>query len=265
MDVILDSNLQDGLFRLAAFVLLGGMIRFISLKYPMPSYANQNIARFDVLFIAVALAVALAVEELIQPFLLQLFHALFQLPHSFLQTLIDGGTALQVLAYLVLTDFLGYVVHRFMHTPWAWRIHAFHHSVQSLNWISGIRGSPLHIVLILLPGTLISSLLLLPQNPTAFVIVVLIDVVSQHLNHSNVKLPYARQLEWLIVTPQMHFLHHHIDEQYGKCNYGFYFSIWDRVFGTYVNAQTVQNKGILGLSTDYSTTSMLLGVNLKKR
>lgn len=265
MNLNIDSVTTEGLFRLLAFVLIGIAVRTASLRYPMPAYANQKIERFDLSFVWVALGVATAVEMWINPVLLQGLNGLSLSPHFLWDRLSTSPTLVQIIVYLVLTDFLGYAVHRFMHSPWAWRIHAFHHSVRSLNWISGIRGSPLHIVLILLPGTLISSLLLLPQNPTAFWVVVVFDVTSQHLNHSNVRLPFAKQLEWLLVTPQMHFLHHHIDERYGKCNYGFYFSIWDRVFGTYVDASTVANKGQLGLATDYTTLSMLCGVGLRKR
>lgn len=265
MNLILDHTIQEGLMRLATFVALGLLIRYLSLKYPMQAYDNPAIDRFDLKFIVVALIVAIAVEEVINPFLLQVIQDCSSWPQQAVAWVDQSGTGMQILAYLLLTDFLGYVVHRSMHTPWLWRVHAFHHSVRSLNWISGIRGSPWHIVLILLPGALISSLLLLPNNPTAFVAIMLIDVASQHLNHSNLRLPFAKQLEWFLVTPRMHFIHHSIDEQHGKCNYGFYFSFWDRVFGTYVDAATVANKGQLGLAQDYSTASMLWGIQLRKR
>ena len=265
MNLILDHTVQEGLMRLAAFVLLGMLIRFLSLKFPMQGYDNAKIEPFDLKFTLVALSVAIAVEELINPFLLEALLHCSTWPQQAVAWVDQGGTGLQILVYLALTDLLGYAVHRLMHTPWIWRIHAFHHSVRSLNWISGVRGSPWHIVLILLPGTLMSSLLLLPKNPTAFAVIMLIDIASQHLNHSNVRLPFASKLEWILVTPQMHFIHHNIDERYGKCNFGFYFSFWDRVFGTYVNAQNVSTKGQLGLAEDYSTSSLLWGIHLKKR
>jgi sterol desaturase/sphingolipid hydroxylase (fatty acid hydroxylase superfamily) len=260
-----DNTIQEGLIRLGAFVILGLLIRHLSLKFPMQAYDNQKIDRFDIVFTLLALVVAVGVEEWINPLLLQALKN----STSWLQQAVDwvnqSGTGMQILVYLVLTDFLGYGVHRLMHTPWIWRVHAFHHSVRSLNWVSGIRGSPWHIILILLPGTLIASVLLLPQNPMAFMTILLIDIASQHLNHSNLRLPFASKLEWILVTPQMHFLHHSEDPRYGQCNYGFYFSFWDRVFGTYVDAQTVNTKGPLGLAENYSTSSMLWGVRLKKR
>lgn len=265
MNLMFDQTLQDGLLRLGVFVLVGLLIRFLSLKFPMESYENAKVSAFDYQFILVALVLAVVVEEMLSPVLLNGLQHLSSWTQYSIDWVNQTGTLCQILVYLVLTDFLGYGVHRFMHTPWIWRIHAFHHSVRSLNWISGIRGSPWHIALILLPGTLLSSLFLLPHNPTAFLIIIVIDVASQHLNHSNLRLPFANQLEWVLVTPRMHFLHHSLDAQYGQCNYGFYFSIWDRVFGTYVNAQTVDFKGPLGLTDDYSHSSMFWGLQLRKR
>ena len=265
MNLILDTTIQDGLFRLGIFVLLGFLIRFLSLKFPMEAYENKKITAFDCQFTFVALTMAVFVEEIINPLLLRGLEHMPSIPYHVMNWVCQSGTLVQVCVYLALTDFLGYWVHRFMHSEWIWRIHAFHHSVRSLNWISGIRGSPWHIALILLPGTLLSSVLLLPNNPTAFFIIIVIDVASQHLNHSNLRLPFVNQLEWVVVTPQMHFLHHSIHEQYGKCNYGFYFSIWDRVFGTYVNAQTVASKGQLGLAEDFSHSSMFWGIKLDQR
>ena len=265
MNLHIDPSIEEGLIRIGLFVTLGLLIRRLSLKFPMQAYDNSAVKGFDGLFIMVALLVAIAVEELISPSLLLVLQNGAAWPDQAVTWVSQSATWVQVVVYLFLTDLFGYGIHRLMHTPWLWRIHAFHHSVESLNWVSGIRGSPWHMVLILLPGALVSAVFLLPHNPTAFMVVMVIDVASQHLNHSNLRLPMARQLEWLLVTPQMHFIHHSKEERLGKCNYGFYFSYWDRLFGTYVHAEEVADKGPLGLKEDYSKSSMFWGIQLHKR
>ena len=69
----------------------------------------------------------------------------------------------------------------------------------------------------------------------------------------------------VVGDPTHAFVHHHHDPRYGNSNYGFYFSFWDRLFGTYVDADDVPHRGRLGLCEEYTFTSMLLGWKLKVR
>ncbi len=250
--------------RLLAFLLVGIAAWALAQWFPMAEYEPQRVEPFDRWFLALALALAGAVDLVFGPPLESLAHLLYAGFASARQQVAGWSVTQQVLVYLVTTDFLGYWAHRWMHSPALWRIHAFHHSARTLNWFSGMRGSPLHMVLILAPGALMASLFLLTASHTAFYILLAIEMSSQHLTHSNVRLPWSRQLEWLVVTPRMHFVHHHRDLAYGNSNYGFYFSVWDHLFGTYVDARDVPDKGHLGLHEDYTTPSLCLGLRLKR-
>jgi sterol desaturase/sphingolipid hydroxylase (fatty acid hydroxylase superfamily) len=89
-------------------------------------------------------------------------------------------------------------------------------------------------------------------------------VGSQHLTHTNLRLPFEKQLEWFLVTPRMHFIHHNHQKQYGDSNFGSYFSVWDHLFGTYTDPSTVPDKDRLGLDADYTMGSLILGLRLKE-
>lgn len=227
----------------------------------MKAYGPQKVEPFDRWFIVVTLALAGAVDELFEPLFSSVSAHLYHWAAPARQQIAGSSVTTQVMLYLVTTDFVGYWFHRFMHSSMLWRIHALHHSARSLNWFSGMRGSPLHMVVVLAPGTLMASLFLLTESRWAFVSLLLIEIGSQHVTHSNLQLPFARQLEWFLVTPRMHFVHHHREAKYGNSNYGFYFSIWDRVFGTYIDADDVP-VGPLGLSENYTKKSMFVGLNL---
>jgi len=265
IQTLTSAEAMQTLVRVISFVVLGMFFKWLSDRFPMPAYVNRPLTMADLAYILAALVTAAMVESLLNPWLLQALYQMAGLERALLAWTSQASTLELIFVYLVFTDFAGYLVHRFMHLPWVWRIHAFHHASHSLNWVTGARGSPLHVVLIQLPGTLIASLLLLPHNITAFTVVMLIEIGSQHLNHSNLRLPFARQFEWVLVTPQMHFLHHDEWADHGKCNYGFYFSFWDRVFGTYVDASTMANKGKLGLKENYEESAMFWGYQLKER
>lgn len=248
--------------RLIAFMVVGVAVWALAQHFPMEEYGKQQVEPFDRWFLVIALALAGGVDEVFTPLLTALAGHFYQAAAGTRQEVASWSVGTQVLAYLIVTDFLGYWAHRLMHTAAVWRIHALHHSARSLNWFSGMRGSPLHMLLVLAPGVLVASVFLLTESRSAFFILLFIEMASQHLTHSNVRLPFARQLEWLLVTPRMHFIHHHREARYGNSNYGFYFSIWDHLFGTYIDADDVPDKGPLGLVENYTRTSLFLGLKL---
>lgn len=257
--------MSELLVRLAAFVLVGVLSWGLARRFPMRDYGPQHVEPFDRWFLLIALLLAAVVDEVFGPLLASSVDQLYRWAGSARQHVAAWSVPAQVVAYLVTTDFLGYWAHRFMHGRRLWRIHALHHSSRSLNWFSGMRGSPLHMVLVLAPGAMMASMFLLTQNRWAFFTLLFIEMASQHFTHSNVRVPFARQLEWLIVTPRMHFVHHHREAAYGNANYGFYFSVWDHLFGTYIDADTVPRLGELGIMEDYTLDSMFWGIHLKER
>ena len=254
----------ETLLRLAVFVLLGLVFWGLSLRFPMHGFGLQKVKRFDGFFIVIALLLAGLAEEFLTPavmYAVGVMHQLWQ--YSPLHEVILSDPA-KLGLYLVCVDFCSYWLHRLMHTHTFWCCHAFHHSPKTINWLSGARGSPLHMAFIVLPGLVFSTLFFIHDGATIFYIIVLIEITSQHLTHTNLQLPFEKQLEWFLVTPRMHFIHHNHDKQFGDSNFGSYFSVWDHLFGTYTDPSTVPNKDHLGLDVDYTMGSLILGVRLKE-
>lgn len=135
---------------------------------------------------------------------------------------------------LILLDLLIYWQHRLFHNvTWLWRLHRVHHSDPELDTTSAVRFHPIEIVLSLIIKGLAVWLLGIPA-----LAVLIFDIVlnsSAMFNHTNIKLPNSIEpyLRRLIVTPEMHRIHHSRISQEANSNYGFCLSIWDRLFHSY--------------------------------
>jgi sterol desaturase/sphingolipid hydroxylase (fatty acid hydroxylase superfamily) len=149
--------------------------------------------------------------------------------------LVDAPAALRIAAFVLATDACRYATHRLMHRPGWWRVHRFHHSVDVLNWFSGMRASPVHVVLFTAPIPLLAWLLQIDPVVQALNLVAM--ALSNHLMHTNTRMPdrLQRILEWLIVTPRFHRFHHALDPAWRDWNFGAMFTVWDRWFGTYLD------------------------------
>lgn len=161
---------------------------------------------------------------------------------------------------LVVADLSVYWAHRLLHHRALWHTHAWHHSPRHVWWLSGLRASPVHVVFTMLPSTV--GFLLCPIGPGGAVLTGLIvfRMANQHWLHSNIAIPGARTLEWLFVTPRFHFVHHSADVRLTNTNYGFVFTLWDRLFGTFVDPETVPAGERLGLDYDNGNLRLMLGL-----
>lgn len=152
------------------------------------------------------------------------------------------------LALLVL-DLAIYWQHRLFHrVGLLWRLHAVHHSDVALDATSGLRFHPLEIVLSM---AIKMAVVLLLGAPVAAVILfeILLNATSL-FNHGNVELPGAwdRRLRRWIVTPAMHRVHHSVRSDEHHHNFGFNLSLWDYVFGSYLDQPQAGHLGMtLGL------------------
>jgi sterol desaturase/sphingolipid hydroxylase (fatty acid hydroxylase superfamily) len=148
----------------------------------------------------------------------------------------------RTLLFIVLSDACRYAVHRLMHRPGWWRVHRLHHSIEVVNWYSGMRAAPLHVALFVLPLPLLAWLLDLGM--LALAVNLTLMGLSNHLMHANVRIPQRLQrwLEWVIVTPRFHRPHHSDDPDCRDTNFGAVFTIWDRWFGTYVDPDRLQGR-----------------------
>jgi len=150
---------------------------------------------------------------------------------------IDSLSApLVVFLSVVLLDFAIYVQHLAFHrVPLLWRLHRMHHSDQDIDVTTGTRFHPIEIVISM--WIKIGLVLLLGVSPIAIVIFEIVLNASAMFNHSNAYLPLKidRVLRKLIVTPDMHRVHHSVDVKETHSNFGFFLSVWDRGFKTYRN------------------------------
>lgn len=134
----------------------------------------------------------------------------------------------------VLLDLALYGQHRVFHRMTAlWRIHRVHHADVELDVTTGTRFHPLEILLSMGIKCVVIAVLGAPVI-AVFLFEVLLNLTSV-FNHANVRLPTRLDavLRSIVVTPDMHLVHHSRRSEETNSNFGFCFSAWDRVFGTY--------------------------------
>ena len=167
--------------------------------------------------------------------------------------------ALKVFAGVCLADFSLYWVHRAMHdSDFLWRTHRFHHSITQLYWLSGARTSVTHLFLFALTQMIVAFVIcgLTPlQASVMFSFGVLVNIWV----HANISVDLGK-LQWLIITPDYHRVHHAADGRSRK-NLGFVFTIWDRMFRTYLDQRSIEDVFELGSAEpDKGYPRQILGV-----
>ncbi|MCH6570161.1 MAG: sterol desaturase family protein [Acidobacteria bacterium] len=156
-----------------------------------------------------------------------------------------------VLISIVVLDLAIYFQHVMFHAlPALWRLHMVHHADLDLDVTSGSRFHPIEIVLSMFIKLGVISVLGPPLLG-----VLIFEVVLNALamfNHANARipLPLDRVLRWIIVTPDMHRVHHSVEKPEHNTNFGFNLSCWDRVLGTYKDQPAKGHEGmIIGLKS----------------
>jgi sterol desaturase/sphingolipid hydroxylase (fatty acid hydroxylase superfamily) len=137
-------------------------------------------------------------------------------------------------AAFVLLDLAIYLQHRIFHyVPVLWRLHRMHHADLDVDVTTGARFHPVEILLSL--GIKFLVIVMLGAPALGVLIFEIALNAASMFNHSNVRLPAAaeRVLRWLVVTPDMHRVHHSIVRRETDSNFGFNFPWWDRLFATY--------------------------------
>jgi len=135
---------------------------------------------------------------------------------------------------VVLLDLAIYLQHVGFHAvPALWRLHRMHHADLDMDVTTGARFHPLEIALSMAIKLGVIGVL----GISAFAVLVfevLLNATSM-FNHANVRvpLPLDAVVRRLIVTPDMHRVHHSVERDESNSNFGFNLSVWDRLFGTY--------------------------------
>jgi sterol desaturase/sphingolipid hydroxylase (fatty acid hydroxylase superfamily) len=134
----------------------------------------------------------------------------------------------------VALDFIVYLQHVVFHAvPALWRLHMVHHADLDFDLTTGNRFHPVEIVL----SMLVKGAAIVAIGPPVLAVLafeVILNATAM-FNHANVKLPLPldRWLRWLVVTPDMHRVHHSTVPFETNSNFGFNFPWWDRLLGTY--------------------------------
>lgn len=178
-----------------------------------------------------------------------------------LHTLQSLPSAVRILVAIFMVDFIIYWIHRAQHRfDLLWRTHAWHHSVEQLYWFSGFRTSFLHSFIYNIPQAAV-PMLIFNLSPLEAGIGYSIGLLIQFWEHTNIDVNIG-PLRYLIITPAYHRVHHSASHVC-RMNLGTTFSLWDRMFGTYVDPDTVPRETPLGLGEPIDKKDiprMLLGV-----
>lgn len=173
-------------------------------------------------------------------------------------------TAIEVVLSILILDFALWLQHLISHkVPILWRLHQMHHSDVDIDVTTAIRFHPIEIAL-----SMVWKILWVAALGASAVAVIAFEVILNGcamFNHANLALPgwLDRALRLIIVTPDMHRVHHSIDRREHDSNYGFNLSIWDRLFRTYEAQPRLGHQGMtIGLAPYQSERPTQLGWSL---
>ena len=171
---------------------------------------------------------------------------------------LPGGAA--IAAGVISLDFAIYLQHVMFHAvPAFWRLHMMHHSDLDFDTTTGIRFHPIEILLSM--GIKMSVVVVLGISALAVLIFEILLNATSLFNHGNVCLPGRIDglLRLIVVTPEMHRVHHSVLIRETNSNFGFNVPWWDRLFGTYRNQPAAGHLGMtIGLSQFRDPTRLTL-------
>lgn len=141
---------------------------------------------------------------------------------------------LKIVSGMVLLDLVVYMQHVLNHAvPALWRLHMMHHADLDFDLTTGLRFHPIEIVISM--GFKLSAVAVLGPPPLAVLLFETVLNATSLFGHGNIHIPQRidRVLRLLVVTPDMHRVHHSVIIKETNSNFGFNLPWWDRLFGTY--------------------------------
>jgi sterol desaturase/sphingolipid hydroxylase (fatty acid hydroxylase superfamily) len=181
---------------------------------------------------------------MIDNFIMRLILPLFAIEMAFLAQKLNWGIFnryelpywINLILTIIMLDLIIYLQHVMFHAvPLFWRVHRMHHADLDFDLTTGIRFHPIEVILSM--GIKIGSVALMGASPMGVLIFEILLNATSMFSHSNLNLPLSIDsvIRCVIVTPDMHRVHHSIHRNETNSNFGFNFSFWDRIFGTYLN------------------------------
>jgi sterol desaturase/sphingolipid hydroxylase (fatty acid hydroxylase superfamily) len=156
-----------------------------------------------------------------------------------------------VIFSVIIMDAVIYFQHVLVHAvPILWRLHRVHHADLDFDVTTGSRFHPFEIFISLFIK-FATIIVLGPPIIAVLIFEILLNATSM-FNHANVYIPKSidRILRWFVVTPDMHRVHHSVEDDETNSNFGFNLSLWDRLFGTYRNQPRAGHEQmIIGIDT----------------
>jgi len=151
----------------------------------------------------------------------------------------------RTIAGILILDLFQYGMHRLYHAvPALWRIHRVHHSDPELDLSTGLRHHPLEALL--QQASLLAFVALLAPPAVSVFAIELLGLFQDFFTHANANLPtwVEKPLRAVLITPEMHRIHHADEMRDQNANLGEVFPWWDRLFGTYMEAPSAGADGI---------------------
>ncbi|MES2776657.1 MAG: sterol desaturase family protein [Bacteroidota bacterium] len=149
----------------------------------------------------------------------------------------NAGIFLTILITVLTVDFfVGWLVHFTEHkVKWMWRFHIVHHADNNVDVTTGLRHHPVESIF---RGIFIFGGVFLSGAPMyAVMIYQTFLILATQFAHANISLPpwLDKAISYVIVSPNMHKVHHHWKQPFTDSNYGAALAIWDRLLGTYMH------------------------------
>lgn len=158
--------------------------------------------------------------------------------------------ALEIVIGILAMDLVIYLQHLMFHAvPLFWRLHMVHHADLDIDVTTGLRFHPIEILISM--GIKMAAVAVIGPPLAAVLIFEIILNGTAMFNHGNIRIPPAvdQLLRLVVVTPDMHRVHHSVTIRETNSNFGFNFPWWDRLFGTYRNQPAAgHDKMVIGLS-----------------
>ena len=250
-------------------ILLGGIVFFWILEGMIPLYSFRykkvNHALLNLFFTTTTAIIGFGFAFLLLKSTLYVGNEQIGFIHIF-----NLSTWADVIISLLLLDLIGaYLVHFIQHkVPWMWKFHLVHHSDMNVDVTTGLRhhpGETVFRIIFTIIGVFVSGasigMVMLYQS---------LSVLFAHITHANINIPKKIDsiISYVLVTPNMHKIHHHYEMPLTDSNYGNIFSIWDRLFNTF-SFINKQKSVVYGIDTymDKSETNnlgTLLSIPFKK-
>jgi sterol desaturase/sphingolipid hydroxylase (fatty acid hydroxylase superfamily) len=178
--------------------------------------------------------------------------------HALPESIAHLPLAVRVALYFIFADFGHYWVHRLTHTRYFWRVHKWHHAPTYMYWLGGVRTTIPDFFMVNTPYVL--AYYFLDLSPWWMATAIAVSSILQNdWMHMNVTWR-SNWLEWIVVTPRYHHIHHSDNPQHYMKNMASLFTVWDRLFGTYMDPEKVETKLCFGTNEKDNPVRLVLGV-----